>query len=76
MPRGCEVTGCESPKDEEADDGFCTKHSECWRRSNEFRRALFDGGVRLAASMMSPPALRKAMRPFKRRWVKSLGSES
>lgn len=67
--------GCVDPIDQKMGDGFCTRHSYAWRRSEEFRQSIRDDGVILAAQLRAPKFLRSALRPFRKRWVKRMQSE-
>ncbi len=70
----CPVLGCEELKDKETKDNLCSKHSEEWRESEEFRDAVKDEGV---IFMMNLGATKTAMREvakYRRRWVKRVSS--
>ncbi len=80
MAKPCKVLDasgdCINPVDKDMGDGFCTGHSEEWRRSPEFDEAARDDGVRFAAGLRAPSLLKAALRPFKKKWLKRMATET
>lgn len=72
----CGVADCVEPKDSDFGEGFCSSHSQEWRRSAEFREAMRDDAVVFAAGLRVPSLLRTALRPHKRRWVKRITADA